>query len=377
MGAPRSFRSSRFSRSGDAFLAASRRLAHRLPSFSEGGAAVFLLLIVCAAPLLAEDQSLGDRISSEVGRIFKERKDAVVRVEAYDNHGKLSGTGFFVDPSGTVYTLSYIVSQADEIFVVQGDRKMPAKLLVADPRSGVALIKTDYASPFIPLGSSKSLTVTSPVLTIGFPMDLGETPSFGIVGGFDRKFLDKYFVTTHIRANVPVQGGFGGAPLLDMNGDAVGILMAGIAGGAACYVLPIEAAEKIRMDYARFGAARHGWVGVKVEEQENAVDGSHVRIAELGPDTPASKSGLKAGDVLLQVGKFKVTDAEDVIDASYFLTAGDDVNFEIIRDGQKMDIAVHSAAHPVMEAEQPDTNSLPGSFRLGGNQLDVFPSTSR
>ncbi len=241
-------------------------MSSRSVSSALDGKLGLLLLLLLAVTGRAED-NLGEKVSSEVRRIFDERRSSTVRVEAYDRHGKLSGTGFFADPAGTIYTLSYIVANADEILVVHGDRRIPAKLLLADPRSGVALLKVDYNSPFIPIGNSKGLSLASPVLAIGFPVNLAATPSFGIVGGFDRQFLGRYFMTTHIRAIVSVEPGFGGAPLLNLKGEAVGIIVSGIEGGGACYALPIEAAEKLRMDYVRFGQPRYGWVGANVEDE--------------------------------------------------------------------------------------------------------------
>lgn len=308
----------------------------------------FLLLLLPLAPLRAEED-LGNRIAAEVQRVFQERRNATVRVEAFDRHGKLCGTGFFADPAGTIYTLAYIVANATEIFVVYEDRRIPAKLLVADPRSGIALIKADCNSPFIPVGNARNLPPSAPIMAIGFPVNREETPTFGLLGGFDRQFLGRYFMTTHIRANVPVEPGFGGAPLLNLKGEAVGIVFSGIGGGGACYALPIEAAEKIRMDYVRFGEPRHGWVGVNVEQQSEAVAGSHVRIVELGPETPAAKSGLQDGDVLLRVGEVKITSAEDVIDASFFLTAGDNVPIVVLRDGREVAVEVRSTNHPITD----------------------------
>ncbi|HEY5744132.1 MAG TPA: trypsin-like peptidase domain-containing protein, partial [Terrimicrobiaceae bacterium] len=284
----------------------------------------FLFLLIVAVSGRAED-NLGEKISSEVRRLFQERRESTVRVEAYDRHGKLSGTGFFADPAGTIYTLSYVVANADEILVIHGDRRIPAKLLVADPRSGIALLKVDYNSPFIPIGNSKALTLATPVVAIGFPVNLAATPSFGIVGGFDRQFLGRYFMTTHIRAIVSVEPGFGGAPLMDLEGEVVGIIISGIEGGGACYALPIEAAEKLRMDYVRFGEPRYGWVGANVEDETDPTGGLRVRIAELNPESPAAEFGLKEGDVVSKIGGVKISSAEDVIDASFFLTAGDRV----------------------------------------------------
>jgi serine protease Do len=317
----------------------------------------FLLLLLIAVSSRAED-NLGEKISSEVRRLFDERRSSTVRVEAYDRHGKLSGTGFFAEPAGTIYTLSYIVANADEILVVHGDRRIPAKLLLADPRSGVALLKVDYNSPFIPVGNSKGLSLASPVLAIGFPVNLAATPSFGIVAGFDRQFLGRYFMTTHIRAIVSVEPGFGGAPLMNLKGEVVGIVVSGIDGGGACYALPIEAAEKLRMDYVRFGEPRYGWVGANVEDEIIPGGGLRVRIAELGSGSPAAESGLREGDIVSKIGGVKISTAEDVIDASFFLTAGDRVPITIERDGYEMSIEVRPLKHPVADTAYNPRNGL-------------------
>jgi serine protease Do len=331
-------------------------MSSRSVSSALGGKLGVLLLLLASVASRAED-NLGEKISSEVRRLFEERRASTVRVEAYDRHGKLSGTGFFADPAGTIYTLSYVVANADEILVIHGDRRIPAKLLLADPRSGIALIKVDYNSPFIPVGNSKGLSLATPVLAIGFPVNLAATPSFGIVAGFDRQFLGRYFMTTHIRAILSVEPGFGGAPLMNLKGEVVGIIISGIDGGGACYALPIEAAEKLRMDYIRFGEPRYGWVGADVEDQHTS-EGLRVRIAELGPGSPAAEAGLKEGDIVSKIGGVNVSTAEDVIDASFFLTAGDKVPIAIQRDGQEMSVEVRPAKHPVADVSDTPSDGL-------------------
>ncbi len=332
-------------------------MSSRSVSSALDGKLGLLLLLLLAVTGRAEDD-LGEKVSSEVRRIFDERRSSTVRVEAYDRHGKLSGTGFFADPAGTIYTLSYIVANADEILVVHGDRRIPAKLLLADPRSGVALLKVDYNSPFIPIGNSKELSLASPVLAIGFPVNLAATPSFGIVGGFDRQFLGRYFMTTHIRAIVSVEPGFGGAPLLNLKGEAVGIIVCGIEGGGACYALPIEAAEKLRMDYVRFGQPRYGWVGANVEDETMPSGDNRVRIAELDPNSPAAECGLKEGDIVSKIGGVKIATADDVIDASFFLTAGDRVPITIERGGHESSIDVRPIKHPVADTDDRSPSGL-------------------
>ena len=158
--------------------------------------------------------------------------------------------------------------------------------MLTDVRSGIAILKADIATPALPIGKSESVEVATPVITIGYPLDLPETPSFGMIAGFDRKFLGRYFSTTHLRVNVPTQRGEAGAPILNFKGEVVGILVSSIENGSACYALPIDAAEKIRNDFVRFGEARHGWIGINVKKrlatiEESLASASAIKKLEL------------------------------------------------------------------------------------------------
>src|SRR5438045_7528632 len=230
-------------------------------------------------------------ISREVKEIFEKSGKAVVKIRGTDQHGDLSGTGFFIDPAGMIYT-AYSVGGDTENLTVEFDGKTyPARLIMADLRSGIAILKADIATPTLPIGRSETLEVATPVMTIGYPLDLPSTPSFGMVAGFDRKFLDRYFCTTHVRVNLPTQRGEAGAPLLNFKGEVIGILVAQIENGSACYALPLDAAEKIRNDFIRFGEARHGWIGINVTQAPKPIDGSTAEMTETINDTPAYGSG--------------------------------------------------------------------------------------
>jgi S1-C subfamily serine protease len=285
-------------------------------------------------------------ISREVKEIFEKSGKAVVKVRGTDQHGDLSGTGFFIDPAGMLYTVFSLADDTENLTVEFDGKVYPARVMMADVRSGIAILKADIATPALPLGKSGQLEVATPVMTIGFPLDLPGTPSFGMVAGFDRKFLGRYFSTTHVRVNLPTQRGQGGAPLLNFKGEVIGILIAQIDNGSACYALPIDAAEKIRNDFIRFGEARHGWIGINVAPAQKPVEGSSAETTELIKDTPAYSSGVQPGDVLLQVGKTPVRQPEDVIDASFFITAGDTVPITVIRGNEKLTFEVESDFHP-------------------------------
>ncbi len=329
-------------------------------------AAFALIFCLSAGSLFAEDQSAkttGEKtkemferamsraesataVSQQIKDIFARAAKAVVKIHGVDEHSEICGTGFFIDPTGTLYTAYTVGGEAGNFTIEFGGKKYPARQLLADIRSGTAMLKIDEATPALPIGKSEQMEVATPVVSIGFPLDLPETPNFGMVAGFDRKYLGRYFSTTHMRLNLPSQRGEAGAPLLNMKGEVVGIVVSSLENNSACYAVPIEAAEKIRGDFMRFGEARHGWVGINVSLARQPVEGSLAEMTQIMEDTPAARSGIKAGDILLQVGRKKVTQPEDVLDASFFITAGDVVPITVMRGNQKLTFNVPATMHP-------------------------------
>jgi serine protease Do len=306
---------------------------------------IALALVFCSGAgwLFAQNQSA----SQQVREIFARAAKAVVKIHGVDEHSEICGTGFFVDPTGTIYTAYTVGGEAGNFTVEFGDKRIPARQLVADIRSGTAILKVDETTPALPIGKSEELEMASSVISIGYPLDLQKTPNFGMIAGFDRKCLGRYFSTIHLRVNVPTQRGEAGAPLLNMKGEVVGIVVSGLGNNSSCYAVPIEAAEKIRSDFVRFGEARHGWIGVNnVSPASKEVEGSRAMVTQVAEDAPASRAGLKEGDVLLQVGKKKIIDPEDIFDASFYITAGDTVPITVMRGEQKMTLQVQAGMHP-------------------------------
>ena len=298
------------------------------------------------APKL-DDGSMADAIETTVGGVFESSSPAIVRVESEDELGKVAGTGFFVDANGTIYTLASVVGDGLNLSVARGDERWPAKLLTKDQRSGIALIKVEKnePTPFLVKGDCHEIKPSSPLVVVGFPFDHDVSPSFGVAGGLDRQSQGKFFTTTHIRANIPVQRGQGGSPVLNLDGEVIGVLVSGFEEGSGCYVLPIRAAEKVRNDYARFGEVRHGWAGVTVQEVPLAVEGSRMVIDVVDPAGPGAGQ-FKSGDVVLQVGDIAVREPEDALDASFFLTVGDPVDVRIARGEEVLTVSFTPGEHP-------------------------------
>lgn len=284
--------------------------------------------------------SIADSLSREVRTVFRHAQKAVVKIEAEDKEGRLFGTGFFIDPNGTILTSYSVGGESHDIIVSHGDIKYPAARLIADCRSGIALLKIEASTPFLPIGTSEDVMVATPVVTVAYPMDMPLTPNFGMVAGRDIKYLGRYFATTHIRANVPVQRGEGGAPLLNMKGEVIGIVISSLDGGASCFAVPVEAAEKIQRDYVRFGMLRPGWLGMTVVASEEPDHGSTATVQKIEDDSPAEKGGLRKGDVLSKIGNREIKAPEDVLNAFFYLTAGDPVPITVYRGNQELTLQV-------------------------------------
>lgn len=308
--------------------------------------AVALVFLLAASRLVAGEPTLGQSITTEIQRIFEENRKTVVRVRAKDSLGVRLGSGFFIDPSGTIYTHAGIVMNADDVTISHNGRSIPAQVVAADERSGIALLKTSCISPFVRVGDSDKVNMATPVIAIGFPEELEASPSFGIIAGRDRQHLGQYFSTSHLRANMTVHRGQGGSPVLNLDGEVIGILVARLNEAGSCHILPIRAAEKVRQDIARFGELRPGWVGVEVEDAPEAIQGSTAKIATLSPLAPADGQGLQTGDMVLAIGGHPVTTSEDVLDAAYFLTAGEPAEVQVSRNGKTMTVAVKPMIHP-------------------------------
>ncbi len=319
--------------------------------------------LALASPVFAGP--VADSLSTEVRDVFERCKGAVVKVEATDNTGQLCGTGFFIDPNGTLLTSYSVGGESRDFFVILPDKtRMAARLLIADPRAGIAMLKAENVpcgTPFLPLAKPGELAVATPVVAVAYPMDMPLTPSFGMIAGLDLKYLGRYFATTHIRASVPVQRGQGGAPLLNMQGEVLGVIISSIDNGSACFAIPAEAVEKVHRDYDRYGAVRPGWLGVIVRAATNGTQGSTAEVERLETGAPAIKAGLLPGDILLKIGAIAIKSPQDVLNASFFLTAGESIPVVVWRGDKELTFQAEPAERSTCEYRIPGLQAIPTS----------------
>ena len=263
--------------------------------------------------------------------------------------------------SGGVLTSSTILGENKTARVVINGVEMDAKIIGNDPRSGLAMLRVAYdESPFLPLGSTNGLKSGDGVIMIGFPMSMAVAPSQGAVSGFDASYLAKVddassntvsaverFATTHIHANVAISPGQVGGPLLDSQGEVVGLVATSPDNGKSIYALPVEAMEKIIADFNLYGEARYGWVGVNVMQgPDTNHDGRTVRVVQVVPETPASLSGIQAGDTVMRIDAREIYRPADVLDASFYSHVGGSMTVVVRRADKLYDYSFTVIEHP-------------------------------
>jgi len=280
--------------------------------------------------------SVFEAITQEVQQVFDRASPAVVKIRSISGPAPLAGTAFFIDNQGTLLTAYAVVREAPKAWIEYQNQKLEARILGRDPRSGIALLKIDRTgTPFLPFGNSDDLKMASGLISVAYPFNLPLAPSFGFVTGFDVRYLNRFFSTTHIRANVQVTPGQIGGPILNSKGQVVGLLALAIQDGKECYILPVNSIARVAADIHQAGHARHGWVGVGVVEGQPLADGPKpVVVTNLFAETPAATSGIQPGDIVLKIGRREIHTPRDVLDASFFSKVGEKLPVVVLRDGQ-------------------------------------------
>ena len=128
------------------------------------------LSFLAAISLVYAQEESTTAVSRHVKEVFERAAKAVVKIHGVDEHCEISGTGFFIDPTGTLYTAYTVGGEAGNFTIDFNGKRYPARQVLADIRSGMAILKTDVATPVLPIGKSEELEVATPVVAIGYPL---------------------------------------------------------------------------------------------------------------------------------------------------------------------------------------------------------------
>jgi len=234
------------------------------------------------------------------------------------------GSGFIIDEKGIVVTNNHVIEGAEDIVVqVNGEKKLKAKVIGADPLSDIAVLQIETKDKFIPVkfGDSDKARIGDWVIAIGNPFGLGGTVTSGIISARNRSIgLSRY--EDYIQTDASINTGNSGGPLFDMQGDVIGINTAilGRSGNLGIgFSIPSNSAKIIINQLIEFGETKRGWLGVRIQDVTKEIadvekldEPRGALVASVAPNSPSEKAGVKDGDIILEFNGEKIREMKEL-----------------------------------------------------------------
>ena len=266
------------------------------------------------------------------------------------------GSGVIIDPRGYVLTNAHVIEQASKIFVaVPGHPKEIAGDLVgSDERLDLAVVRIKGKSrfPFIPPGRSDDLMLGETVIAIGNPLGLGHSVTTGVVSAASRRLPIENGVVGHfIQSDALINPGNSGGPLLNINGELIGIntAIARQAQGIG-FSIPIDLAKRVAEDLIKYGHRRAVWLGVIPGDVNPALASSRgvggVLVTEVEPGSPAAAAGVRVADVILGLNSEEVESPDEMLQLLSSYTPDDRIQLHLLRGERELDVTASLAPLP-------------------------------
>ncbi len=277
------------------------------------------------------------------------------------NTAQSLGSGVIVDPSGLVVTNNHVIEGMTDVKIALADRReIPAKILLRDPRTDLAVLKlADGGSyPTMQLGDTDALEVGDLTLAIGNPFGVGQTVTQGIVSALARTHVGITDYGFFIQTDAAINPGNSGGPLVDMNARVVGINSAifSKSGGSVGigFAIPVNMVKSVLAAAMGGGkTVRRPWMGARLQAlSQDIADGLGMErptgalLADVDPGGPAAEAGLKRGDVIVSVDEQAVDDPEAVGYRLATRPLGGQATLGVLRAGKRISARISLVAAP-------------------------------
>lgn len=373
--------------------------------------AAFLPLLLLGLPAAASAASVPNRRSEIVG-VVDRVGPAVVNISAekivsrrrtpmdlfFDPLGggrnrsfrtQSLGSGVVVDPKGIVLTNNHVIAGASRILCTFSDgRELPAEVVGTDADNDLAVLRIEGAKglPAVELGRSNGLFIGETVIAIGNPLGLASTVTTGVLSAVGRTVKEGERVyTDFLQTDAAINPGNSGGPLVNIEGDLIGINTAIIASAQGIgFAIPIDRARKVMEDLIRFGEVRPVWTGLRVRtltpEMAARLDLKQKKgavVVTVRAGSPADAAGLEEGDVIVRAAG-RLVDGRETMDTSLSsLRPGQSLDLSWLRDGKERTGKLRVEAAPKGIGPMVLAESVGISVAERGGKLPVVGVTRR
>jgi serine protease Do len=280
------------------------------------------------------------------------------------------GSGVIVSGDGYLLTNAHVVKDADDITIsfAGGKKEYSARLVGADSKTDIAVLKVDAKLPAITLGDSDTLEVGDAVLAIGNPFGVGQTVTSGIVSAIDRGGMGITDYEDFIQTDASINPGNSGGALVDAEGRLVGINTAILSrsGGnqGIGFAVPINLARSVMEQLLTNGRVSRGFLGVNIQDIDEAIKdhfglsvSSGVLVTDVTDGGAAKKAGVEREDVIVEYQGKPITDARELRLAVAGTSPGSKTRIKVLRKGKEMILS------PVLK-------ELPGSAKVASSDTE-------
>jgi len=313
------------------------------------------------------------------------------RLPEQDLKQKSLGSGFIISRDGYVLTNNHVIKEADEIFVSLSDNEEYKALIVGkDDNTDIALIKIDSQRDDFPvsvLGDSEMLEIGDWVIAIGNPFGFGHTLTQGIVSAKAR-VIGAGPYDSFIQTDAAINPGNSGGPLINMNGEVIGINTAIVSSGKGIgFAIPINMVKDVLSELKDKGEVARGWLGVAIQEVTPEIaravglkDAAGAMVTMVYSGDPADRAGVKPGDIILRINAHDIEDPRDLTRYIGSLKPDAEVNISLWRDAKVVSLEVtlekRIEKHVAELGQLPeDTKEIKDSFGLV--LKDISPEIQR
>jgi serine protease Do len=296
------------------------------------------------------------------------------------------GSGVIVGPSGYVLTNDHVVDGATEIKVSLADkREFKASIVGTDPKTDIAVLKIEAKdTPVLQLGDSSKVQVGEFVLAVGDPFGVGQTVTMGIISATGRGGLGIEDYEDFIQTDAAVNPGNSGGALVNVRGELVGIntaILSGSGGNQGVgFAIPVNMARQVMDQLVKHGKVVRGWLGVVVQPMTPTMmkvfglsgDPRGALVSDVTPDSPAARSGLSKGDVILELNGESLTDSRTLSLKISMMSPGTLIQLKIFREGRERTFSATLGELPAKREAAKGATTEKGAIHLG---LSVEPLT--